>query len=124
MEMPLRWNGSAAAFRSYRQAIIAGSDAVIEAAELRDALLPFMSRSERPRLEEGRDLLVRRVVSDVPTPDDLRDYASLQSFARAIDSPVSLDYWKSIPYFASFMEGYRPGSAPGSNSRAARRQRS
>ena len=68
-----------------------------------------MSRSERPRLEEGRDLLVRRVVSDVPTPDDLRDYAALQSFARAIDSPVSLDYWKSIPYFASFMEGYRPG---------------
>ena len=96
-------------FRSYRQAIIAGSDAVIEASELRDALLPFMSRSERPRLEEGRDLLVRRVVSDVPTPDDLRDYAALQSFARAIDSPVSLDYWKSIPYFASFMEGYRPG---------------
>ena len=96
-------------FRSYRQAIIAGSDAVIEAAELRDALLPFMSRSERPRLEEGRDLLVRRVVSDVPTPDDLRDYAALQSFAREIDSPVSLDYWKSIPYFASFMEGYRPG---------------
>ena len=33
-------------FRSYRQAIIAGSAAVIEAAELRDALLPFMSRSE------------------------------------------------------------------------------
>ena len=69
-----------AGFRSYRQAIIAGSDAVSEASELRDALLPFMSRSERPRLEEGRDLLVRRVVSDVPTPDDLRDYAALQSF--------------------------------------------
>ena len=68
-----------------------------------------MSRSERPRLEEGRDLLVRRVVSDVPTPEDLRDFAALQNFARAIDSPVSLDYWKSIPYFASFMEGYRPG---------------
>ena len=96
-------------FRSYRQAIIAGSDAVNEAAELRDALLPFMSRSERPRLEEGRDLLVRRVVSDVPTPEDLRGFVALQNFARAIESPVSLDYWKSIPYFASFMEGYRPG---------------
>lgn len=96
-------------FRNYRQAVIAGSEAAVEAAELRKALLPFMSRSERPRLEEGRDLLVRRVVSDVPTPEDLRGYSALQSFARAIDSPVSLDYWKSIPYFASFMEGYRPG---------------
>jgi hypothetical protein len=96
-------------FRNYRQAIITGSDAAMEASELRAALLPFMSRSERPRLEEGRDLLVRRVVSDVPTPDDLHDFAALQNFARAIDSPVSLDYWKSIPYFASFMEGYRPG---------------
>lgn len=96
-------------FSNYRQAVITGSDAAGEASELRDALLPFMTRSERPRLEEGRDLLVRRVVSHVPTPEDLRDYAALQTFARAIDSPVSLDYWKSIPYFASFMEGYRPG---------------
>jgi len=98
-----------AAFRSYQQAIIEGSGAVAEAAELREALLPFMSRSERPRLEEGRDLLVRRVACDVPTTEDLRDYVTLQKFARAIDSPISLEYWKSIPYFASFMEGYRPG---------------
>lgn len=97
------------AFSGYRQAIVAGSGATDEAATLRRELLPFMSRSERPRLEEGRDLHVRRVVSDVPTADDLRDYASLQQFARALDAPVSLDYWKSIPYFASFMEGYRPG---------------
>lgn len=96
-------------FRSYRRAIVSGSDAAREAADLRSALLPFMSRSERPRLEEGRDLLVRRETSRVPTPEDLRDYAALQAFARAVDSPVSLDYWKSIPYFANFMEGYRPG---------------
>lgn len=97
------------AFRSYRQAVIAGAEAADEAIELRNALIPFMSRSERPRLEEGRDLLVRRVVSRVPTADDLRGYAALQAFAREVDSPVSLDYWKSIPYFASFMDGYRPG---------------
>lgn len=97
------------AFRSYRQAVVAGAKAAEEATELRNALIPFMSRSERPRLEEGRDLVVRRVVSRVPTPDDLRGYAALQAFAREVDSPVSLDYWKSIPYFASFMDGYRPG---------------
>ena len=96
-------------FGAYRQAVIEGSDTVVTASELRNALLPFMSRSERPRLQEGRDLYVRRVTSDVPTPEDLRGYAALQTFAREIDSPVSLDYWKSIPYFASFMEGYRPG---------------
>lgn len=97
------------AFSRYRQAIVAGSDGFHEAATLRNELLPLMSRSERPRLEEGRDLHVRRVVSDVPTAEDLLDYAGLQRFARDVDAPVSLDYWKSIPYFASFMEGYRPG---------------
>jgi hypothetical protein len=97
------------AFRGYRQAVVVGANAAEEAIELRNALIPFMSRSERPRLEEGRDLLVRRVVSRVPTPDDLRGYAALQAFAHEVDSPVSLDYWKSIPYFASFMDGYRPG---------------
>lgn len=96
-------------FSTYRQAIVAGSRCTQEAQELRDALLPFMTRSERPPLEQGRDLHVRPVTSDVPTPTDLRDYATLQAFAREIDSPVTLDYWKSIPYFASFMEGYRPG---------------
>jgi hypothetical protein len=96
-------------FSTYRQAIISGSRASQEAQDLRQALLPFMTRSERPPLEHGRDLHVRRITSEVPTPEDLRDYATLQSFARAVESPVSLDYWKSIPYFASFMEGYRPG---------------
>ncbi|WP_232836285.1 helicase-related protein [Mycolicibacterium smegmatis] len=96
-------------FRDYRHAVVAGLEAVREAEALRNELLPYMTRSERPRLEEGRDLHVRRVVSEVPTVDDLRDFAALQRFARQIDTRVSLDYWKSIPYFASFMEGYRPG---------------
>lgn len=96
-------------FRNYRNALITGADAGDEATKLQSALLPLMSRSERPPLTEGRDLKVRRVVSEVPTPDDLSGYAALQAFAREIDSPVSLDYWKSIPYFASYMEGYRPG---------------
>lgn len=98
-----------AGFRDYRHAVVTGSEAVREAEALRNELLPYMTRSERPRLEEGRDLLVRRAVSEVPTVDDLRDFAALQRFARQIDSAVSLDYWKSIPYFASFMDGYRPG---------------
>ncbi|WP_396925852.1 helicase-related protein [Mycolicibacterium sp.] len=96
-------------FKRYRQAVISGSRAEKEASDLRNALVPFMTRSERPRLEEGRDLAVRHIISDVPAPEDLRSYAALQAFARIIDAPVSLDYWKSIPYFASFMEGYRPG---------------
>lgn len=96
-------------FRSYRQAMISGLTAADEAHELRNALVPYMTRSERPRQEEGRDLAVRRIVSDVPTPEDLRSYAALQEFSRQVDAPISLEYWKSIPYFASFMEGYRPG---------------
>ena len=61
-----------AGFRRYRQAVVTGSDAMVEASEARNALLPYMTRSERPRPEEGRDSAVRRIVSDAPTPDDLR----------------------------------------------------
>jgi hypothetical protein len=96
-------------FSTYRQAIVAGSNCTHEAQALRDALLPYMTRSERPPLRPGKDLQVRRVTSSVPTAADLSDYATLQTFAREIDSPVTLDYWKSIPYFANFMDGYRPG---------------
>lgn len=102
-------------FQRYREAVVSGSHGQDEASDLRDALVPYMTRSERPRLQEGRDLAVRHIISDVPAPEDLRSYAALQAFARLIEAPVSLDYWKSIPYFASFMEGYRP---PGEKARA------
>ena len=55
--------------------------------------------------------------------DDLRSLRRCNAL-RESRLTGSLDYWKSIPYFASFMEGYRPGERAGRNSKVARRLRS
>lgn len=102
-------NGVASALRGYRRSLTTGSDVERAAADARGALLPLMSRSERPQLAENQDLLrIRDLDGGVPTPGDLTDWAALQNLGHELGTPIDLEYWKSIPYFASFMEGYRP----------------
>ena len=50
---------------------------------------------------------VRRLATASPVAADLREWASLRALGRKVDSPIDLEYWKSIPYFASFMDGYK-----------------
>lgn len=74
---------------------------------LRSQLLPLMCRTERPA-----DVQRSRVVETVHTAasvnaDDLVEYAHLSDLARAADSQFNVEYWKSSPYFANFMDGYQ-----------------
>src|SRR5699024_7725261 len=91
----------------YRRELTAGGDAAAAARDARSALLPYMTRSERPPLGENEDLVkVVPLGSGDPTPEDVRDWVALHHLGEAIDAPVSLEHWKSIPYFANFMDGY------------------
>ena len=96
------------AFGTYREALTTGQDASGEARIVQDALRPYMSRSERPPLGANHDLHVRSLAATVPTQDDLAEFAALQRLADEIDAPIPIEYWKSIPYFANFMDGYKP----------------
>lgn len=96
-------------FREYREAIVESGDADAAAKRLRGLLTPYITRSERPQLEEGFDLLPRWLGSAVPSLDDVIGFAGLERLGRALDAPIGLEYWKSIPYFANFMEGYQSG---------------
>lgn len=95
------------ALESYRAALVGGEDARLAADHVRQALLPYMSRSERPHVTHG--FRVQELAVDVPTPDDVVEFAQLRTFGEAIGAPIGLEYWKSIPYFANFMDGYKPG---------------
>lgn len=98
----------ASSLAEYRQALVVGGDAKAAAARVSTALTPLMTRSERPPIGEREDLVtVRRLATTTPTATDLREWASLRELGRAVDSPIDLEYWKSIPYFASFMDGYK-----------------
>ena len=96
-------------FREYREAVVESGDADAAAKRLRRLLTPHVTRSERPQLEEGFDLLPRWIASAVPSIDDVIGFAGLERLGRALDAPIGLEYWKSIPYFANFMEGYKSG---------------
>jgi hypothetical protein len=98
----------AAALDTYRQSLVIGGDADAAARRVRAALTPLMTRSERPPIGEREDLVaVRHLATAPPTAADLREWAALRELGRIVDSPIDLEYWKSIPYFASFMDGYK-----------------
>ncbi|ACZ31352.1 helicase domain protein [Xylanimonas cellulosilytica DSM 15894] len=100
-------NGIRDALERYRGALVSGGDAEAAADAVRAALLPYMTRSERPQVTDG--FAVRELQVEVPSPDDVVEFATLRSFGEQVGAPIDIEYWKSIPYFANFMDGYKPG---------------
>lgn len=97
------------ALAAYRQALILNQDADAAAFEVRSQLLPLMSRCERPPIAANEDLVtVRELATKTPSVADMKGWAALHRLGATVDAPIDVEYWKSIPYFASFMDGYKP----------------
>jgi hypothetical protein len=98
----------AGALADYRRALLTDADPAAAALRVRHALVPLMTRSERPALDDRGDMLTTSLLSGgIPTPDDLADWAALSRLGELAESPIPLEYWKSIPHFATFMDGYQ-----------------
>ncbi|CCQ15623.1 Helicase domain protein [Rhodococcus sp. AW25M09] len=91
----------------YRTAATQGRSVVELAARLRATLLQVMSRSERPFGVAGGMLSEHIEVVDDLSATDLLDYVALQHLSSLVKGDVSLEYWKSTPYFANFCDGYK-----------------
>lgn len=110
-----RWNFDdpsgeiSTALKAYRSAAVAGRPVNSERKLLRDRLLRVMVRTERPRMltETMTSESVER--ADGVTTDSLLGYVAMKQLAKAVDAPVSVEYWKSAPYFVNFMDGYKIG---------------
>jgi len=91
----------------YRSALIAGANASEPAKRLRDQLLLVMTRTERPQL--GNDsMLHERSLDAAPIQvADLTGFAALRRVAESVNSSATVEYWKSVPYFINFMDGYQ-----------------
>ncbi|WP_300269024.1 helicase-related protein, partial [Microbacterium sp.] len=97
------------ALAAYRQALVLNQDADAAALEVRNRLLPLMSRCERPPIAANEDLVaVRELATETPSVTDMKGWAALRNLGSTVDAPIDVEYWKSIPYFASFMDGYKP----------------
>lgn len=99
------------ALGAHREALVAGSDGAVTAQRVRVALLPLMSRSERPPLGTDTDMVIERPLDGgAPTASEVSDWIALQRLGDHIGVRIEMDHWKSIPYFATFMETYKSGS--------------
>lgn len=95
------------ALADYRDRLVGGGDAVEAKRTVEQLLLRVMSRTERPSLGEAQLLRERKGDVRSPQADELGDFVTLRHLSRLVDAPLSLDYWKSAPYFLNFMDGYQ-----------------
>jgi hypothetical protein len=70
-----------------------------------------MVRTERLAIHTDRSgMLVEKARADsAPLPDDLLGYVAFDRFASCLGASGDVEYWKSIPCFPNFMDGYQLG---------------
>jgi len=90
-----------------RTRAIAGDDIAMSKAAIEDLLRQVMCRTERP-LEGVADMLTTKLAQPgSPTSDDLLGFVAMKGIADAVGGQLSVEYWKSAPYFLNFMDGYQ-----------------
>ena len=95
------------ALAEFRTNLIEGSDATPARDQAQALLRSVMCRTERPTLGD-LDLLNERLGEvDAPTADDLASFVRMRRLAKHVNGAISVEYWKSAPYFLSFMDGYQ-----------------
>ena len=97
----------AATLSAFRRAAVTGQPVADIASHLRDQLLMVMCRTERPRAQAGGMHAESLDTAQPLDGDDLVDYVALRRLARAVEGQVSVEYWKSAPYFINFCDGYQ-----------------
>lgn len=99
----------ATAFRSYREALIAGRACGDVRDGLRRLLLRVMCRTERPAPAQNDMLREFAPQATEIRERDMVGYAALRRLAKELDAPMTVEYWKSAPYFLNYVDGYRLG---------------
>jgi hypothetical protein len=97
------------AFADLRRGALAGQPVLAAKTVLEEQLRRLMCRTERPQI--GADGMLGQVASpaDDIEPIDLTAYVALHRLAVLLDAPLSVEYWKSAPYFGNFLAGYKAG---------------
>ena len=91
----------------FRDQLIVGGDPTADRDRAQQLLRAVMSRTERPSFGDAN--ILRERVGDVPSPTsaDLAAFVRMKRLARHVGGELSVDYWKSAPYFLNFMDGYQ-----------------
>ena len=72
------------------------------------SLRDVMARTERVAASDDRDAMVTEDRCTTPvTSSDVRQYLAADALFRAVGSQDPMPFWKSAPYLAHFMHGYK-----------------
>ena len=73
-----------------------------------ESLRDVMARTERVAASEDRDAMVAEDRRTTPvTASDVRQYLAADALFRAVGNQDPMPFWKSAPYLAHFMHGYK-----------------
>jgi len=97
------------ALSQFRSALVSGADPSSAKATAERILTSVMCRTERPSLGDADMLREREAAVPPPSPDDLSGFVAMRRIAIELGAPLSIEYWKSAPYFLNFMDGYQVG---------------
>lgn len=95
------------ALAEFRRRAVTGDDPRVAKDSVEDLLRKVMCRTERP-VSGLADMLVAKVDQPAPpTPEDLLGFVAMKQIADEVGGELSVEYWKSAPYFLNFMDGYQ-----------------
>jgi len=96
-----------AALDDFRRRVVGGGDPQAAKDEVERLLRRVMCRTERPVSGVEDMILEKEAPPDPPTPEDLLGFVALKRIADHVGAQLSVEYWKSAPYFLNFMDGYQ-----------------
>jgi hypothetical protein len=89
----------------FRDAVLTGGDVEGSRLDLEASLRKLLSRIERPTQRADRT----RTSAPKVEPADIAGYVALHRVSEKVGAPLTVEYWKSAPYFANFLDGYKVG---------------
>lgn len=95
------------ALADFRRRAVTGDDPQTAKNAVEHLLRKVMCRTERP-VSGAADMLIEKVDQPAPpTAEDLLGFVALKAIADEVGGALSVEYWKSAPYFLNFMDGYQ-----------------
>lgn len=96
-----------AALAEFRRQAITGGDPQAAKDTVEALLRKVMCRTERP-VSGVADMISEKLDNPAsPTAEDLLGFVALRRIADEVGGNLSVEYWKSAPYFLNFMDGYQ-----------------
>lgn len=90
---------------AFRELVLTGNEVQDCRDQLENSLRKLLSRIERPAQRVDRT----RTSAPKVEPADIAGYVALHQISEKVEAPLTVEYWKSAPYFANFLDGYKVG---------------